>query len=348
MMRASMVTLMVLATTFCVFSEKTEKHLVLIKEWNDQRFLDETGSAAPLLFDDANQLYKVDPDEAKLRIYDSRFKQISEVVAPFTFMGAELRWSGFGGLFYKKDIYLFILRIDGKVSPQRIAESHIENGHLLVSGLLVIEDENGKLRGYLQPESAGGTARRLDDSEVRTYVKTNAAGLNGLTLDSEGVPLFRGIPWSKSGFRKYWGLSIGYFNAVDRDLNTYYNGEIRDKAGKVIETFAFNPGLMSNLTLDHEGNVFVMRGFRAYYIGRDWGFPSNRAGILNDDKVRVRLHPGTGEIILGQVDKGVAIIILEQTPDSETIDGTAAPWYKVKLPNGLVGWVFGRYVDVQK
>jgi hypothetical protein len=194
-----------LLSVFGVFSEKNEKDMILLKQWDNQVFLDETGSAVPMLYDDLNSLYKVDPDEPFLHVYNSRFEEIEKIRAPFSFMGAEISWSGLGGLFYKKDNSIYIIRINGKVSPLKIDESHIENGHFLINGLLVIEDENGKLRGYLQTDSSVNTLRKMDDTEVRSYIKKNASTLKGFALDADGIPLFQGIPWSKSGFKKYWG-----------------------------------------------------------------------------------------------------------------------------------------------
>jgi hypothetical protein len=143
-------------------------------------------------------------------------------------------------------------------------------------------------------------------------------------------------------------VNLGYFNAIDNDLNTCYSREIRNRAGRIIETFSLNPGLMNILTLDLEGNVYVMRSFQTYYIGRDWGYPTTRDGFLNDNNVRIRLHPGTTELVLGQVDKGTKIKILEETSHPETIGGKTANWYKIKTSGGIVGWLFGAFVDVKK
>lgn len=332
----------------CAFAEKTEKDIVLLKEWEEGTFFDETSAPTPWLFDIENRLYKVDPDTPIVRIYNSSLTKHETLSANFAFLGADIYWSGNGGLFYYRSGVYYILKAGNMTFLNKIEEPEIAHGHGLFGNLLIVEDNNKKLRGYLLSDSHREPEKKMSDSEVRIYIKENSAKLDGLTLDTEGVPLFKGVPWSRSGFNKYWGTNIGYFLSIDKDLNTCYSREIRDKTGKVIETFNLSPGAMNFLTLDFEGNVYVMRGFRTYYIGRDWGYSNPRKGVLNESQVRLRLHPGTTELILGAADKGVQVTVFEETAKKETIGGKTAPWYKVKLSSGLVGWMFGAFIDIQK
>ena len=97
-----------------------------------------------------------------------------------------------------------------------------------------------------------------------------------------------------------------------------------------------------------EGNLYILTTGRIAYLGRDWGFSNIRDGVVNNDSVRIRLHPGTYEYILDKANKGTPVKVLEESSFKETISGVTAPWYKVKLGNGLVGWIFGAFVDIKK
>lgn len=348
MKRLLFVFIEVLVIGHMVFCEKHENDLVLLKQWTDQEFYDESGDPATMGFNELNNLIKVDPEKTTLRIYNSDFEKVDLVNSLFILRGGSVTWSGFGGLFFFKRGAIYVISVNNFPQIQKIVVGDSYVSHGLFGKLLLIELEKGSLIGYLLPSDSQKTVLKMDNETVRAYIMKNESKLKGLSLDSEGVPLVQGIPWSRSGFRKYWGIDIGYFDAVDKDLNTCYSREIRDKSGKIIESFALNPGLMNILTLDFEGNVYSMRGYRTYYIGRDWGFSNIRNGKLNDNDVRVRLHPGTNELILGQVDKGTAVKVLEATPTKQAIGNMNAPWYKVKLPSGVVGWVYGYFVDIQK
>ncbi len=67
---------------------------------------------------------------------------------------------------------------------------------------------------------------------------------------------------------------------------------------------------------------------------------------MDEDYVRVRLHAGAGEFLLGEAQKGTKVTVLEESEKPDTIGGVTKPWYKVKLESGLVGWVFGAYVSI--
>ena len=69
-------------------------------------------------------------------------------------------------------------------------------------------------------------------------------------------------------------------------------------------------------------------------------------GVINDDKLRVRTEPVTGEV-LGHVNKNDRVIIIGKSATKDTIDTFTDYWYKVKF-GSTEGWIYGGYVDVEE
>ena len=70
--------------------------------------------------------------------------------------------------------------------------------------------------------------------------------------------------------------------------------------------------------------------------------------LLNDSAVRIRAQEGTSGAILGKLAQGQMVLILERGSRKDTIDGTTAPWYRVRTAYGLEGWVFSAFLDQRK
>lgn len=328
------------------FSEKTKEDLLLIKEWSDGNFYDETSCPTAWFFDEQNMLYKIEPDSPIIKVYKSNFELSNTFESNFIFLGTDVFWSGFDSFFiYRSGNFSIIKQRESNYSSI-VHESKVADGHGLFGNLLIIEDINGKLIGYIIPKSSNDDIRQIMDNELVNYIKSNTANLDGLALDDEGIPIFRGVPFTRTGFKKYWNEKLGYFNAIDHDLNTSFRNQIRDKTGKVLETFGSDSEYFGRLTLDYEGNAFFFDGNKTFYVGRDWGYSNVRNGVVNDNSVRVRLHPGTQEIILNKIDKGEKVEILYETLIKYTVGNLKAPWLKIKTENGLVGWVYGTFIDI--
>lgn len=334
-----------LFTSFAV-CQKTEKDLVLIKQWSDLAVYDEVGDPSPMMYDMNNRLFCVNAESLELRVYDEKLGKFDIVQSQFPLRGGSLFWSGFGNVFYYKRGAIITLSIGNKAIINKIDVGSIVAGHCLFGNFLLVEDDSGKLKGYLLNTSSAGIERSMSDTDAREYIRKNSSSLNGLYLDKDGIPLFRGVPLSRRGFLKYWGINAGYFNAIDSDLNTCFSNEIRDKGGRIIETFALAQGSLSLLTLDFEGNAYVSRGDKMYYVGRDWGYHQEpRNGICSSDNLRLRIKASTNGYVVGKLMKGQSVVIIK-TGDIMTFDGESAAWYKVKTSEGLVGWAWGGYIKV--
>lgn len=68
-------------------------------------------------------------------------------------------------------------------------------------------------------------------------------------------------------------------------------------------------------------------------------------GIVSDDRVRVRMSPDLSGEILGHINRGDKVEILD-VGEVQKIEFSASPWYKVRTDSNVEGWVFGVYIDI--
>ncbi len=78
--------------------------------------------------------------------------------------------------------------------------------------------------------------------------------------------------------------------------------------------------------------------------------PPRVFAYLNDEKVRFRTDPSTVGKIIGMFDFAEEVEVIVQSKDTETIDGSTAPWYMVRRANENEdeGWVFGAFLSKTK
>jgi hypothetical protein len=66
------------------------------------------------------------------------------------------------------------------------------------------------------------------------------------------------------------------------------------------------------------------------------------------DSLRVCASSSLDAAVVGSLKKDEQVKILERSATKVTIDGITAYWYKIRRPSdGLTGWCFGRYLDVE-
>ncbi len=82
--------------------------------------------------------------------------------------------------------------------------------------------------------------------------------------------------------------------------------------------------------LEREGHLFI---------------PSR--GVLNDDRVRVRAYPTLGAEVLGHLERGDRVEVLERSGLRESIGEMNDFWYRIRREDGLAGWSYGYFIDLQ-
>lgn len=70
--------------------------------------------------------------------------------------------------------------------------------------------------------------------------------------------------------------------------------------------------------------------------------------VCNDDKVRVRKEPNLNCDTVTFINKNDSVKIKDQSDRKFEIDGEEWYWHEVELPDGKTGWVYGKYLDIEK
>ena len=75
--------------------------------------------------------------------------------------------------------------------------------------------------------------------------------------------------------------------------------------------------------------------------------PGDNVVASEVDGLRLRSQPTTSGAVLASLARGEEVLALGKTDSSDTIDNLTAPWYRVLLSTGQIGWAFGGYVDAR-
>lgn len=166
------------------------------------------------------------------------------------------------------------------------------------------------------------------------------------------------------GTTDFYGLANGHLFGIDRYGRRFFNiGNkrllITDKNGEILKIYKFKEDLDPSVfvswpTISHDGDIYYIESspkehklIKIPSLFLD-ATTNEKHGSLNDSDVRLRADPKTTGAILKTLGKGIGVNILDQTKDTQTINGKTAVWLKVRLTDGTEGWVFGAFIDVQK
>ena len=70
--------------------------------------------------------------------------------------------------------------------------------------------------------------------------------------------------------------------------------------------------------------------------------------IINDNRVRLRVKPNLTCDTWALLDKGLPVKIKDKSKEKFEIGGEKWYWYKVDHPDYPDGWVYGKYLDIEK
>jgi len=79
-------------------------------------------------------------------------------------------------------------------------------------------------------------------------------------------------------------------------------------------------------------------------VPRTWGYNKTIKGRCTENGISIRLRPSIKADILGKLNKYDEIEIIDKTDIKLQVEEAYNYWYKIKLSNGTMGWVFGEYV----
>lgn len=184
--------------------------------------------------------------------------------------------------------------------------------------------------------------------------------VNELGRDSRGLLYFEShgpeagykpFPTAKAGFYYYGIIDPWQKKAVFRALPTG-----RGVAPKATANSFGNVGLPRSV--DPQGNIYFFevdvpgKQFVLNQLKNDWWeelkVRDRTVGVVTDNRLRLRDKPNTQGEVLGFLYENEVALILETSAKAETIAGKTASWYRIEMPDGRKGWVFGAFIDIQK
>lgn len=72
-----------------------------------------------------------------------------------------------------------------------------------------------------------------------------------------------------------------------------------------------------------------------------------RRGVLNASRVRVRAYPTLEAEVRGHLEAGDPVEVLERSGRRERIGEMNDFWYRIRREDGLTGWSYGHFIDLQ-
>jgi len=67
---------------------------------------------------------------------------------------------------------------------------------------------------------------------------------------------------------------------------------------------------------------------------------------INDDNVRIRSNPNINSDILGLLNMGDCVTVIDASSEKFAISNYDDYWYKIITNDNITGWVFGRYIEL--
>ncbi|HPA73454.1 MAG TPA: SH3 domain-containing protein [Spirochaetota bacterium] len=92
--------------------------------------------------------------------------------------------------------------------------------------------------------------------------------------------------------------------------------------------------------------LFVMLAFAAGALLAQSDFQPGQAKVTTT-VLNVRNVASSGGTVIGSVKRGELINVTERSKNRSDIDGISEYWYRISLPKGKNGWVFGGYISFE-
>ena len=156
------------------------------------------------------------------------------------------------------------------------------------------------------------------------------------------------------GILKYSGLSYGYIlkNCTEKDNKYTFECYL----GSLSEIIIDSTKLMVTVSILGEDWIqidglpqdkLLSKSNKLYRSKDDRKEPLHRA-IVNDYSVRLRTEPSLKSHTMYLLPEDYEIEILEQSKDVTEINGEKWPWYKIRSIYCVDGWIYGKYLDIDK
>ena len=159
--------------------------------------------------------------------------------------------------------------------------------------------------------------------------------------NSKDEIIFNFNQW-KLNYKEYYPKS--YYNSLSEEI--FYTDEERERQMKLNAVYTEENLYCINQKKNKIAiilNNYNSEGSNALII-----FDILYNATVNDFKVRLRSEPNLNCETLSYFYEGNKVKILDQTEEPYEIDGERWYWYKVESGTYPVGWVYGKYLDIEK
>jgi hypothetical protein len=99
--------------------------------------------------------------------------------------------------------------------------------------------------------------------------------------------------------------------------------------------------------LEHEIVSSEDLNIKAFIIYQDWVDSSGINATVINSRLRVRSLPSLEGPMLGMLEIGEAVTILEKSDQELNIGELTDFWYRIDNGNGLVGWAYGAFLNIE-
>lgn len=159
--------------------------------------------------------------------------------------------------------------------------------------------------------------------------------------NEKGETVFNFNQW-KLKHKEYYPKS--YYNSLSEEI--YYTEENRERIMKLNAVYTIKDLYCINakknkiaIVLDY----YNSENAKALII-----FDVLYNATVNDFRVRLRSEPNLSCETLSYFYTGDKVKIIDQTDEPYEIDGESHYWYKVESGTYPVGWVYGKYLDIEE
>ena len=99
---------------------------------------------------------------------------------------------------------------------------------------------------------------------------------------------------------------------------------------------------------DSQGGIYYVdsTAFRNYVDKLGYLFHPT-TGVMNDSQVNLRQYPNLKAKVIGTLNRGKKLQVLDRSGSKQQIGSYDSYWYKVQTTDGTIGWTYGAFIDLR-
>jgi hypothetical protein len=258
---------------------------------------------------------------------------------------------------------------------------------IVIIGDMLLIQQTSRSPEYLSfhfTDDFDGEISLMNPAQTISYLRNDYDGTEDFTVDERGYILWNGRVVSPEGrnFYRFFYQSpeddpflhnaMGQLTFIgwDPDGNSVWQLFRRifilSNSGKLIADFIgenVNPTIKTRYAISENGTVyclsfnaendeFELLSLEPFWLGSSGAGSSEldsqnpQATVINS-RLRVRSLPSLEGEMLGMLEIGEAVTILEKSEQELNIGELTDFWYRIDNGNGLVGWAYGAFLNIE-